>query len=267
MRPHARHDDPASTRHGFHAGENSRPRFNRRGRNRRWRPSFEGLEGRDLPSTLLPKHARADSRFRPNPAVIQQSINLLYGPNSATPMTPTPREVKRETFTARWIGQYTVGPPTFSDRASTIHAWSNSGGSDQFLKGKLQMELFPPANPTAAPGPGNPFANRVTGLGALTPQNFLQSSATLLLDVDATPGMGSTKSGLPTHLSWTYDLSSAGAYTVPALFTQGTGTLDIQWIPAAHPLAGTLGSGKMIVTFQGLINANGIASAVSKVYS
>jgi len=215
---------------------------------------------------MLPEAARVDS-FIPNPAVIEQSINLLYGPNSPTPMTPTPQEVKRETFTARWIGQYTVGPPTFSDRASTIHAWAKSGGANQFHKGKFQMELFPPANPDAAQTPGDPFANRVAGLAALIPENFLQSSATVLLDLDAPAGVGSTSSGLPTHLSWTYDPSSAGAYTVPALFTQGTGTLDIQWIPDAHPLVHTLGSGTMIVTFQGLINTSGIVSSISKAYS
>ena len=55
-------------------------------------------------------------------------------------MTPTPAEVHRQTFAARWIGQYTVGPPRFSDRASTIHAYGVSGGSNQFLKGKFQID-------------------------------------------------------------------------------------------------------------------------------
>lgn len=267
MRSHAKPDDHGPHRREVLASGSQRLGLDRRGIERRWRPRLEGLEPRDLLSTVLPEIARVDSGFVPNPAVIQQSINLLYGPNSPTPITPTPREVKRETFAARWLGNYAIGPPTFLDRASTIHAWSKSGGSNQFLKGKLQMELFPPANPTAAPSPGDPFANRVTGLAALTPQNFLQSSATLLLDLDATAGMGSTKSGLPTRLSWTYDPSSAGAYTVPALFTQGTGTLDIKWIPDAHPLPHTLGSGTMIVTFQGLINTSGIISSVSRSYS
>ncbi len=182
-------------------------------------------------------------------------------------MTPTPREVKRETFVARWSGDYTIGPPTFSDRASTIHAWSETGGSNQFLKGKLQIELFPPANPNAVPTPGSPFANRVTGLAVLTPWSYLQSSAALLLDLSAPAGTGSTQSGLPTELSWTYDPSSAGSYLAPTGFTQGTGILQIKWLPDAHPLPHTLGSGKMIVTFQGLINYNQIASPTSPVYS
>ena len=50
-------------------------------------------------------------------------------------------------------------------------------------------------------------------------------------------------------------------------FTQGAGTLEIKWIPDAHPLPGTQGSGKVIVTFQGLINASQIVSGVSKFIS
>ena len=49
----------------------------------------------------------------PNPAVIEQAVQLLYGPNSQNPMTPTPAEVHRQTFVARWIGQYTVGSTPF----------------------------------------------------------------------------------------------------------------------------------------------------------
>jgi hypothetical protein len=204
----------------------------------------------------------------PNPTVIERSAELLYGPSSAKPMTPTPREIKRQTFTARWIGRYTVGPPSFSDRASTIHAWSKTGGSNAFLKGKIDLVLLPPADPGAAPTPGNPYANQVTGVAALFTQNLLQSSGVLTLDLNATPGSGSNPRALPTYLSWTLDTgASLGNFTVPALFTQGTGTVDIQWIPDPHPLAGTMGSGTFVVTFQGLLNYSQIASSVSKFYS
>jgi hypothetical protein len=224
------------------------------------RPGVECLEARELLVT-------GTDSF-PSPEVIRRSIALLYGPTSATPMTPTPQEVKREILTARWIGQYTIGPPRFSDRASTIHAWAKSGGSNQFRKGVFQMALFPPADPNAAPNPGNPFANRVTGVAALFPQNLLQTGGQLVLDLSAIPAPGSKPQALPTHLSWTYDLvASQGNYTSPALFTQGTGALDIKWLPDAHPLAGTLGSGKMIVTFQGLLNYSQIANSVFKGYS
>ena len=81
----------------------------------------------------------------------------------------------------------------------------------------------------------------------------------------ARPSSGSGSLALPTHLTWTYDFNtSAGAYAAPVGFVQGTGTLDLKWIPDAHPLAGTMGSGKVIVTFQGLINTSQLVSPVSK---
>src|SRR5438045_357444 len=167
-------------------------------RPRRRRPVLERLETRELMSLGAPAHPAASRRTpqstgnlahvdspnglqgaRPpgrflNPKIIQQTVKVLYTPGSSTG-TPTPREVRRQTFTARWIGQYTVGPPRFSDRASTIHAYGTTGGSNQFLKGKFQIALFPPADPTATPTPGNPYANQVTGVVGLFAQNYLQS--------------------------------------------------------------------------------------------
>jgi hypothetical protein len=219
----------------------------------------------ETPNDLLAKPSAAPF---PNPKVLQHFADLLYGPTSATPMTPTPREINRQTFTGRWIGQYTVGPPRFSDRASTIHAWSKTGGSNQFLKGKLDLALFPPADPGATPTPGNPYANQVTGVAGLFNQNLLQTGGILVLDLNGTPNPGLDPLALPTHLTWTYDSNtSAGPYAAPVLFLQGAGTLDIKWVPDARPLPGTMGSGKVIVSFEGLINASRLVSPISKVYS
>jgi hypothetical protein len=183
-------------------------------------------------------------------------------------MTPTPREIKRQTFTGAWTGEYTIGGPRFSDRASTIHAWSKTGGANQFLKGKLDMVLFPPADPGATPTPGNPYANQLTGVVGLFNQNILQSSGVLVLDISGTGSQTSGPNSLPEHLTWTYDANtSAGPYAAPQLFLQGGGTLDLKWIPDAHPLTGTKGSGRVIVTFQGLINSSQIVSPISKFIS
>jgi hypothetical protein len=198
--------------------------------------------------------------------VIQKYVNLLYGPGSATPMTPTAQEVNRQTFTARWSAEYTIGPPRFTDRESTIHIWSKDGGSNAFLIGKLDMLLFPPANPAATPNPGNPYANQVTGVSGLFAQNYLQTGSLVVLDLNSTPGAGANPDALPTQLSWTFDANGAGAFVAPRGFTQGAGQLDLQWIPDAHPVAGSLGSGKVIVTFQGVINFNQIASSISRFY-
>jgi hypothetical protein len=224
----------------------------------------------DSPNGLL--GARAPGPFL-NPTVIANAVTQLY-PANTPPGTPTKREINRQIFTARWVGQYTVGPPRFTDRASTIHLYGVDGGSNQFLIGKFQTAIYPPADPGATPTPGNPYANQVTGVASLFPQNYLQTGALLILDLNAVPAAGSSPGTLPTHFTWTYDSNaSASNYAAPggivagAGFTQGTGTLDIKYLPDRHPRPGTMGSGKAIVTFQGLINVSGIGSAVSKFIS
>ena len=111
-------------------------------RPRRSLPIVEGLETRELMSTTSPSAGVGRAADLVNSPLIQKFANLLYGPNSATPMTPSPPALKRQLFTAAWVGQYTVGEPLFSDRASTIHAYAVSGGSNQFLKGKLNLVLY-----------------------------------------------------------------------------------------------------------------------------
>jgi hypothetical protein len=256
MRPRDSEDGLPARWHGHPTRVPSRQRQDARATRRRC-PIVECLEPRELPSTTP----------IPSPAVIQQSVNLLYGPGSSTPMTPTPHEVKRETIVGRWIGQYTVGPPRFSDRASTIHGWSKDGGSNASHIAKFQIALFPPADPSGTPTPGNPYANQVTGVAGLFAQNYLQSGGLIVFDLNGAVAAGASPSALPTHLNWTFDANGAGPFVAPAGFTQGTGTLDIKWIPDRHALPGTMGSGKMIVTIQGLINFNQINSPVSKVYN
>ncbi len=213
-----------------------RRQFASEGRFRRCRPAVEGLESRDLLAHIVPTAAHRVASGLPNPAVIQQTVQLLYGPDSQTPMNPTPPEIRRQIFVARWVGQYTVGPPRFSDRSTTIHAYGVSGGSNQFLKGKFDLTLFPPSDPTATPTPGDPYADEVTGVAGLFPQNILQSGTTLALDLNGVSSAGSGPLDLPTHLSWTYDSNtSAGAYAAPTGFDQGAGTLDIKWMPDARP--------------------------------
>ncbi len=273
-------------------------------RARRRCPVLESLETRELLSAVAPAAtARSDSRAVAsraaalalferahvdspngllgagspgpflNPAVIAQAVAELY-PAGSPPGTPTQRGINRQIFTARWIGKYTIGPPRFTDRASTIHLYGVDGGSNQFLIGKFQIALFPPADPSATPTPGNPYANQITGVAGLFPQNYLQTGASLVLDLNAVPAPGSNPDALPTHLTWTYDSNTSAAnYSAPsgivagAGFTQGTGTLDIKYIPDRHPQPGAPGSGTAIVTFQGLINTSGLVSAISKFIS
>ena len=275
------------------------PRESRCPSRSRRRPTVEVLEARDLPSSSPlstaaaplrspPRHpaavvARPDSPYgllgkKPSgpfldPRLLQQVATVLY-PADVPPGAPTRAEIGRQTFTARWVGKYTIGPPRFSDRASTIHLYGVSGGSNQFLKGKFAIALFPPANPGATPTPGNPYANQVTGVAALFGQSYLQSSSMIVLDLNGTPAPGAAPGALPTQLSWAYDAnSSSGPYAAPggiapgSGFTRGAGSVQLRWIPDVHPLAGTRGSGRVIVTFQGLIDTSQITSATSKFLS
>jgi hypothetical protein len=205
------------------------------------------------------------SALLPDPAVIANSVRLAYGPNTVL----TTHEIKRQTLVSRWLGTYVVGPPRFDDRASEIHIFSKNGGANQFLRGKLQMVIDPPANPDAVANPGNPFANQVTGTAALFTSNYLQSGGLGILDLYGQPVPGRGGTPLPTHLNWTFDsFSSAGPYTAPSLnFNQGQGVVDIHYIPDPQPVPGTLASGHVVVTFQGVINFSQIIANTGKPYN
>jgi hypothetical protein len=304
-----------------------RPLNRREGHARRTcRPGLEGLETRDLPSTAAPLaqlprpggglaqtlgSLSTSIPVKPaDPALISGLVKRRYAPVTTTfpikignqvfpPGTfpvpqPTGTEVQRETFVERFTGRYFVGPPRFSNQSSSIHIYSNGANamSNQFLHGRSQIILFTPADPTT----NDPVAGQVIGLATTFPQNFLQSSSNLFMDVTNVPGVASNDPkaldhGLPSHLALTADPVSGGVYAGPQFtstpavqtnaatgqpfplipgtsgyvnFLDGTGVLDIKYMPDKHPRSGTLGSGVAIVTMQGLINTTGATSAIAK---
>ena len=235
----------------------------------RLRPDLEGLEPRELPSTVIPGTGGESVVNAFGSDFLQRVSAALYSPD-VPPGTPTPAELKRESFASRWVGQYTIGSPRFSDRSSTIFLYGKTGGSNQFLKGKFEISLFPPADPNAAPTPGNPLANQVTGIASLYGQSYLQSGSMLVLDLNGT----ASPNALPSQMTWAYDANtSAGPYAAPGNvvagggFTRGAGAVVFQWQPDAHPQPGTEGSGRVIVTFEGLIQASGIMNPIAHVIS
>jgi len=269
---------------------------------RRFRPAPEGMEARDLPSGFgplsgpvatgqpplaTPTHAsphpvhagrhtpagrghthaqvggaQAGGPLSIDPALLPGIINRLYGSNP-----PTPAEVRREAFVVKFVADYTVGPPRFSDRATTIHGVTNGDVvvSNQFQKGRAQFVLFPPADPNARPDYGNPYANQVTGQTAIFEQNFLQTGNLLILDLNGPAG--TEANGLPTRLNWSFDGASGGAYTGVTGFLQGAGVVDLKYLPDANPLPGSAGSGRVLFTFQGLLNQSQIVNPIAKIYS
>lgn len=321
---------------------------------RRYRPSLDGLEARDLLSTLAvvgetagkhrptaphlnlvvvsePHHvssgaagalARTNSPSATatppwvNENFLQSLVGQLYGPlTTTTPIAvggqtfppgtysvplPTPREVRRETFWLQFVGHYSVGAPRFSNQAATIHIFSDgrSVTSNQFLNGRAQILLFPPADPTAKPTTNDPAAGQVAGLFTTFPANVLQSSDSLFAQVTNLPGVASNDPsaldhGLPSRVQFRIDPGgvSGGIYSTPAFsttpatitnpatgqavptaggsggavaFNQGAGMIDIKYIPTNHLRAGATQSGTVIVRAQGLINTTGALNALYK---
>jgi hypothetical protein len=241
---------------------------------RKLRPAIECLESRELPSANITSgQLIGKGKVQPflDPNVITQAAAALYGPpptaQNPNPNYPTPAEIRREEFTASAIGQYTIGPATFSDRSERIYGSGRNSASNAWLKAKWQVVLYPPADPNATPNPGDPYANQVTGVVVFITQNYLQSGTGLMLDLNANVAPGSDPRALPTHGTWTYDTNSSGAFTGPFGFTEGTGTWTARYIADAHPKAGTEGSGTVVFEFQGLYNFSQIVSGVSKYYS
>jgi hypothetical protein len=278
----------------------------------RCRPGLEGLETRALMSTTTTTAAST-----PISSLVKGFVRQLYGPVTITRPTivdgkvfppgtytdvpqPTAAEVKRQTFTARFVGSYFVGPPRFSNQAETIHIFSNgkNATSNQFLRARAQVLLFPPADPHATPTTNDPVAGQVAGLVTFYPSNTLSTGNALFLDPTNMPGVASNDPraldhGMPSHLAVSFDALSGGIYAAPefittpaqvtdaatgvpivplpgasagavSVFATGTGVLDIKYIPDPHPRAGTLGSGTAIVTVQALINNSGTAYSQAK---
>jgi hypothetical protein len=261
-------------------------------RPKRFRPSAERLEVRDLPSALgagastdrdaaarphghraQTVEARTDSTRRDanrvppsrgqqtatpswvsasllqslsaqlhGPVTTTQSIkigNTVFPPGTYQTPQPTKAEVSRETFWVTFRGSYSVGPPRFSNQSATIHIYSdgNASFSNQFLKGRVQMIMFPPADPTAQPTALDPVAGQNAGLATVFPSSFLFTSDNLFLDLTSDANYASTHSGgpsypelpailgndpayldhgLPSKVYFLLDADGAGAYTQPA---------------------------------------------------
>jgi hypothetical protein len=286
----------------------------RSGRRRRFRPCIESLDARELPSSFGGHIARTPAWVNEN--LLQNLAGTLYAPITTTapiqvgnkifqPGTysvpqPTHAEVARQTFWIEFVGRYSVGPPRFSNQAATIHIFSNgkSVASNQFQKGRAQVLLFPPADPTAKPTTEDPVAGQVNGLVSVFTSNVLQSGSVLFAEATNLPGVASNdptalNHGLPSHLAFMIDPAgvSGGLYSVPQFattpatlvdpatgqpltlqggsggavaFNQGAGVLDIKYIPDNRLRAGAVQSGKVIVRLQGLNNLTGVLNPLYK---
>jgi hypothetical protein len=249
---------------------------------RRYQPILEKMEGRELPSSHPLGPALPGTHY---PAQdVQQFVPILYPPG--TPQ-PTAAEVQRESFIAKGFGTYTIGPGRFDTQSLTIHGFGKPMTSNLSRRFHFQYEVTEPVNTSQA----------VTGVMSLVGGNFLQNSALQILDLRGPTG--TEVNGMPTRLFWIPDANqtqstafagtgttlpgfsnfpanyftasgalapapgspgSLGPPTSVDNWNMGLGIVTFKYVPDRHPVAGSRGSGTVIVVLKGLLNYSGAQS-------
>jgi hypothetical protein len=215
---------------------------------------------------------------------VSQFVPILYPPG--TPQ-PTAAEVARESFIAKGVGRYTIGPGRFDTQALAIHGFGKPMTSNFSRRFHFQYQVTEPVNEDQA----------VTGVMSLVGGNFLQNSAIDIIDFIGPTG--TEVNGLPTSLFWVPDANQTQATafagtgsTIPGFanfpanyftasgalapppgspgslgpptsvdnWNMGLGIATFTYIPDRHPVAGSLGSGTVIVVLKGLRNYSGAQS-------
>ncbi len=181
-------------------------------RRHRYQPACENLESRALLTTLAPN---LPGKHYPAPNV-QQFVQYLYPPG--TPQ-PTAAEVERESFVAKGVGQYTIGPGQFATQTITIHGYGKPMTSNISQKLHFQFVIAEPTDPTQA----------ISGTINLTGGNYLQNATDWILHL-----VGPTSAevnGLPTNLFLATDANSPSS----TAFAETGGAL-----PGGRELSGEL---------------------------
>ena len=156
---------------------------------------------------------------------VQQFVQYLYPPG--TPQ-PTAAEVQRESFVAKGVGQYTIGPGQFDTQTITIHGYGKPMTSNISRKLHFQFVIAEPTDPTQA----------ISGTINLTGGNYLQNSTDWILHL-----VGPTSSevnGLPTSLHLVTDANSpsstafaetGGPFPRTRTIRRTTSPRPVTWLP------------------------------------
>ena len=168
--------------------------------------------------------------------------------------TPTPREIRRQTFVAKFKGVYFVGPPQFTDESQRIF-FNVSGGSNQIFTANGLVVINTPSS-------GSQPTTRATA--NLFGRDIATTGSDLILDLSAAP-LGNPRA-LPTHLTWTINGASAGTYSLATMPADPNnpgsplpGTLDIAYHPTRKGgPGGALSMGTATLVFRGSIITTGV---------
>jgi hypothetical protein len=231
-------------------------------RNRRAaRPTLERVEERELLSGVMasmvarqPRVPSAIAQLSAQIAAGQRSsagVVPVYSGNTAgvgngnalhnnpnSPLlgngTPTPAELRRETFKANFSGRFYTGPGRFTNQGTTYY-FRGLGGSSMFLHGDFNMAVITPTDPNL------PFF----GLAVL---NDKSTNSSGILAFDLTADRTSVDAlGRPTRLT---GIADPNIYSGLFFVSAAQVTADIRY-----------GANNAIsVTFHGLVFTNGLTN-------
>jgi hypothetical protein len=149
--------------------------------------------------------------------------------------TPKPGELKRQQFTARFVGPYSVVPGRTTTQA--IQTLIQGGGtSNTMLHSDVQIRLVTPKDSSLPIG----------GVGTVFDRN-INSNTALGFDLSA-PQQDVDSGGRPNHIpTVTIDVNASAGVYVEAY---GQGVINIRYIPSGRRTAGVLSQGTAIVTIR-----------------
>ncbi len=204
----------------------------RRRQRARARLRFEVLERRDLQS-IVPMLIKAPT----TPAV--RAADLPAG------SIPTPHEVRRQAFYARFPARFYTGRGRFTDqRFQTFHQGEQKGQSNFFLVSEITVATVQPTDPNQP----------VVGQAYMFDRNASNTGNVLVLDlVNAGP---LDKFGRPTRMTWTVNGSGGGSFQQAT----GQGKLQIQYKPGGRTNAQVLDTGRSLLTFQGSVYSTNLST-------
>ncbi len=158
--------------------------------------------------------------------------------------TPTQREQRRASFSARFQGDFTTGPGRFTNQSYQLYMFGG-GNSNMFLHGDLQLGYFAYKDATQPP----------TGLAALIVKNVGNTGNELDLNLVGDPS-SVDRLGRYTRFNWTVNDSSGGMFTGAS----GEGTLRLIYMPGGKFTKRAYGGGTAGAIFQGSVYTNGITN-------
>jgi hypothetical protein len=213
-------------------------------------PRLESLEGRELLTFTLIHQANITGPRTLAGLASRASALAKASGSASTPQTGdttgtlTPHEVRRQSFVARFKGDYLVGPGRTTDQAAQLTSLGYGGGNQSFHWWS-NMRIVLPKDPNAP----------VTGVIYIVSWNVGTSGTQLFLDLTGDPS--SEVHGLPTHYTWTVDPASSGIYSGAAGYGTGQGTLDIKFFPEGRAQAPASQKGQLQFSVNGLIDTSG----------